>query len=332
MKTPERSDERGIALLVVLLLLTVLLLMAFEFAFTSRTEVDMAGNYRDSTRAYYLALAALDRAVEEIMQPADFCFRDEETGEVYFARNSDPPLAVEALVADALENEARTGRRLVDGHCSYSIRDENAYLQINRASRETLGRLLGRVGVQIGSERDEIIDAIVDWKDADDLRGLNGAEDDHYADLEIPYSTRGGGFAALEELLLVRGVTPELFFGVDDEPGLRDLVTIWGNRRSPNRYTAPVAVLTARHGEAEAQSIKLDRESAPLGQRSGRSRREVLSNHYTIVAEGQIGGSQIYRQIRVVVQVVGRGSAGASTVQVLHWDDTGSAPPRRVLQ
>ena len=161
---------------------------------------------------------------------------------------------------------------------------------------------------------------------------MNGAEDDHYADLEIPYSTRGGGFAALEELLLVRGVTPELFFGVDDEPGLRDLVTIWGNRRSPNRYTAPVAVLTARHGEAEAQSIKLDRESAPLGQRSGRSRREVLSNHYTIVAEGQIGGSQIYRQIRVVVQVVGRGSAGASTVQVLHWDDTGSAPPRRVLQ
>ena len=137
MKTPERSDERGIALLVVLLLLTVLLLMAFEFAFTSRTEVDMAGNYRDSTRAYYLALAALDRAVEEIMQPADFCFRDEETGEVYFARNSDPPLAVEALVADALENEARTGRRLVDGHCSYSIRDENAYLQINRARKGT---------------------------------------------------------------------------------------------------------------------------------------------------------------------------------------------------
>ena len=291
----------------------------------------MAGNYRDSSRAYYLAIAALDRAVEEIMQPADFCFRDEETGEVYFARNSDPPLAVEALLAEALESTVRTGRWLEYGYCSYAIHDESALIQINRASRETLARLLDQVGIQIGTERDEIIDAILDWKDADDLRGLSGAEDDYYSTLELPYATRGGGFRALEELLMVRGITPEIFYGDEDLPGLRDLVTVWGNRRTPNRYTAPYPVLVARLGEAEAQTIQLDRMSTPLTQRSGRSRREVLSSYLSIGAEGQVEQSEIYRQIRAVVQVVGRGSAGASAVQVLHWDDTGSTPPRRVL-
>jgi general secretion pathway protein K len=327
----QGKSEEGIALLVILLLLTVLLLMAFEFAFTSRTEVDMAGNYRDSTRAYFLALAALDEAVRELSKPADFCFRDEETGEVYFARNTDPPERVESLIAWARENQQRLGFELGDGVYSYSIRDEDGLFQINRADREGLVQLLDVLGVQIGTERDEIVDAILDWRDLDDLRGLNGAEDEFYNNLEIPYSTRGARFETLEELLMVRGITPELFYGDDSQPGLRDLVTVWGNQRTPNRFTAPYPVLAATRGEIEADQMRIRREDAPMASGRGRSRREVLSSYYTILAEGQIPKNKVYRQIRAVVQVIGRGGGSAATVQVIHWDDAAAVPPRRVI-
>lgn len=331
MSRRDPGPERGIALLVVLLLLTILLLMAFEFAFTSRTEVEMAGNYRESAQAYYLALTAMDRAIEELTQPADFCFRDEETGEVYLARNPDPPLAVAELVELARENIVRRGLEVDQGYYSYSLRDEEGLFQLNRASRETLIQLMTVLGVQIGAERDEIVDSIMDWLDADELRGLNGAEDDYYADLEIPYSTRGSRFEAIEELTLVRGITADLFYGYEDQPGLRDLITIWGNHRTPNRYTASFPVLVARHGEAEAQQIRDQREGLPLEPGMGRTQREVLSSYFTILAEGQVLGSRTYRQIRAVVQVIGRTTGGASTVQVIHWDDAATSPPRRVI-
>ena len=130
---------------------------------------------------------------------------------------------------------------------------------------------------------------------------------------------------------MVRGITPELFYGSDSQPGLRDLITVWGNQRTPNRFTAPIPVLIATHGELEADQIRIRREDAPLTSGHGRSRREVLSSYYTILAEGQIAQNRVYRQIRAVVQVIGRGGGGAATVQVIHWDDAAAVPPRRVI-
>lgn len=328
---PTPRAEEGMALLTVLLLLTLLMLLAVEFSFATKSEIKMAGNFQDSTRAYYLALAGVDRAVDEIVMPADFCFRDDATGETHFGRNAGAARSLSDWVEEARENVIRRGIEVEDGYISYSIRDEDALLQINRADEETLARLLEQLGIQIGSERDEIIDAILDWKDADDLRGLNGAEDDYYSGLEVPYSTRGRGFKTPLELSLVRGITPELFYG-DDEmgtPGLFDFITTWGTHRTPNRNTAPYPVLVSVFGEGEAEQIinsRTNPDSRP------RSQADALSRYFTIVGEGQMKGSAIYRQVRAVVQTVGRrrGGSTASSIRVVYWDDSNSGPQRRI--
>jgi hypothetical protein len=70
---------------------------------------------------------------------------------------------------------------------------------------------------------DEISDAILDWLDPDDTPRDNGAESDYYGSLTPPYAPRNGPIQSMEELLLVRGVTPQLLFGLDAAPmGLCD--------------------------------------------------------------------------------------------------------------
>jgi len=55
--------------------------------------------------------------------------------------------------------------------------------------------------------------SILDWRDPDDLYRMNGAEPDYYQSLKEPYRCKNGNLDSIEELLLVRGVTPELFYG-----------------------------------------------------------------------------------------------------------------------
>lgn len=62
---------------------------------------------------------------------------------------------------------------------------------------------------------EEIADAILDWIDEDDEARPYGAEREYYSTLPTPYEPANGPLQSVEELLLVRGVTPELLFGVD---------------------------------------------------------------------------------------------------------------------
>lgn len=62
---------------------------------------------------------------------------------------------------------------------------------------------------------EDVADAILDWMDADDEPREYGAERDYYASLSTPYAPRNGPLQTVEELLLVRGVTPQMLFGLD---------------------------------------------------------------------------------------------------------------------
>ena len=82
------------------------------------------------------------------------------------------------------------------------------------ADEETLRRIFTNLGVEEPSKA-ILVDSIMDWRDPDDLHRLNGAENDYYMGQSPPYRCKNGPLDSLEELLLVRGVTPELLFGTD---------------------------------------------------------------------------------------------------------------------
>ncbi len=65
------------------------------------------------------------------------------------------------------------------------------------------------------SMTEDIADAILDFIDADDTPREYGAEREYYTSLPIPYAPVNGPLQSIEQLLLVRGVTPSLLFGLD---------------------------------------------------------------------------------------------------------------------
>jgi len=96
------------------------------------------------------------------------------------------------------------------------------------------------------------IAAIIDWLDEDDevteLDDSSGAESDYYDGLEPPYSCKDGPMDSIEELLLIKGVTKEVFFGLREEEQLplNELFTVHGHPEGRiNVNTAPFEVLEA---------------------------------------------------------------------------------------
>ncbi len=104
----------------------------------------------------------------------------------------------------------------------------------------------------------DIINAAKDWVDSGDddaVTGLNGAESDYYQSLDPPYSCPNAPFSHLGELSRIKGVTPLLFHGNKEVPGMVDNMTVFGAEKSGqniwsykgkiNINTAPLPVLAA---------------------------------------------------------------------------------------
>jgi len=103
------------------------------------------------------------------------------------------------------------------GGVRYGLEDESTRLNVNAllmidGMQENAGRdlLMGLPGMT-----EDVADAILDWIDADDETREYGAESDYYIGLDPPYAPKNGPLDTVEELLLVRGVTPQLMFGTD---------------------------------------------------------------------------------------------------------------------
>jgi len=94
-------------------------------------------------------------------------------------------------------------------------------------------------------EAKALVNTITDWLDKDDEpAGEFGAETDYYQSLEHPYECKNGPFTSLAELQLVRGMTEALYYGSEENPGLRDLLTLYSNGKV-NINTAGPLILKA---------------------------------------------------------------------------------------
>ncbi len=106
-----------------------------------------------------------------------------------------------------------------DGECEVTIGDEGSKINLNwiatraQSDRQLLADILERSCGLYDEERDTIVDSIIDWVDKDHEHLMGGAEDEYYESLEDPYECRDGEFVILEELLLVRGVTEDIYYG-----------------------------------------------------------------------------------------------------------------------
>jgi len=314
----KQIGEKGIAFIMVLWVMALLTILVTEFAYSMRTEVRAARNFKEEAEAYYLALAGINMAIAEILSEYDFNYQGEKSG-VLFAKRDGTRMP--------LNREFPIG----DGRVSYTIIDEESKININVASRGMIWDLLRVTGIEI-ENRDVITDSILDWRDINQLSQLNGAEDDYYLKLAYPYEAKDGNFDTLEELLLVNGVTPEVFYGINNVPldvfreekksafsneysGIAEYVTTTGTGLI-NINTASEKVLEARFGFAVANQIIAQRQAGHFQQPSYGG--IVKSTSFTILSRGYAQNGPIYHEIKAIIE---RNTARPE-IKIKYWNES----------
>ena len=279
----RRAGERGVALLLVLWVFTVLGVLALDFARYMRDDAMAAVNFAEETRGYYLAVAGMNRALwdairarEEGGGPGPQPGQPGAPGQKLARGFSDEEEAATPIPVDGEWHDGEFG----GGHYQVRMVDQGGLFPINNLDYDRVllpiivKAILAGPNAQVQGvnsrtqgDIDAIVDAIMDWRDPDNETRAHGAESDYYLSLTPPYRAKNGFFDAPEELLLVRGVTPELFYGSNGMPGLRDLISVFNRSLSINVRTAPPALLAilAGQGPDGAAALAADRAADPVG-------------------------------------------------------------------
>ncbi|MEM5788803.1 MAG: hypothetical protein AAGU11_15945, partial [Syntrophobacteraceae bacterium] len=126
----------------------------------------------------------------------------------------------------------QTGRALV------IIEEEDRKINVNRAGQPQLKQVLEQAGAD-EVQAEQLTDYIMDFIDQDETPRLKGAEADHYAKAGLNYSTFNGPLTSLDQLLLIPGVTHQLFYGYDRQNSeeTADLPEIYKQFLIPSRYS-----------------------------------------------------------------------------------------------
>jgi general secretion pathway protein K len=259
-----------------------------------------ARNGIDEARAYFQARTGVNRAV----------------------------MLLTSLPADNVLAAAIAGE---EDDASYDVRLENegGKVDVNLASEEVLLEILKKGGLP-EEEAESVRDAILDWRDEDDVARPRGAESAEYAQMPEPATPRNGKIRSVEELRYVKGVTPEFHRAF-----LSRVFTAHGNSPKVDPRRAPEIVLRSLPGvSVEAvERIVAGRKADPpisavdlaamVGEGLLTAQGLALvsggtsSNVYTIVATGRAGGDVIHI-VRCLVEVSG---SGKKSNKMLMWLD-----------
>jgi general secretion pathway protein K len=290
----RRPDERGFALLVVLLVLALVAVVSGEFAYSMRLEAAAVRAYKNGIIGTHLAETALEQAIREIVADAPLVAEDDDGLLTFYTADR-----------RALPRLRRTKAELGGGQYSYRITDEEARLNVNTSPPDRIDRLLLALGVE-REVRDTIGDSIQDWRDANEEHRANGAEsEDYYLKLPTPYRSHNANLQSIAELQQIKGVTPAIYNGSKDHPGLVDVVTVRSSG-AVNMNTAGPAVLTALGlSTAEITEIQQSRHnSGPYpnvpGKFGGRN-LGVATQTFRVEAEG-IVDDRVAARLTAIVQ------------------------------
>jgi len=241
-----RAERRGSILIVTMCICFLLAGMVLVFCRSMRVEAIASANQVASVSASAIergaeqyALAIIDQQKDQVYYNAESTYYGVQVGDGYF-------FLLRPNYGD-------------DTLPQFGFVDEAGKLNINTATLEMLLRLPGMT--------DDLAAAIMDWRDEDSDVTALGAENEYYLSLPQPYYCKNGPFEAVEEMLLVRGMTPEAMYGqnysltgmmnrdpnaqnqmLNTDPalarGLYDLLTVYSTE--PN--TATTTTTTTRGG------------------------------------------------------------------------------------
>ena len=255
----NRTEKRGFVLIAVLCMVVMLSVLLLAFNRESRANLHAVDDFRKSAQALNCARAGVSIAIAAVKDSAD----------AHLDKSSKNLLSGEKAIS------------LEQGECLIKVSEESGKLNVNllsdrndtlnRARIEHLLKLIDNLNKD-GSDNSHIdygiVPSIIDWIDSDDevtslpfVKHKNrGAESGYYGRSRPSYKCRNAPVETIEELLLVKGISPEIF------DRLRDHLTVYGdgkiNVNSASKLT--LASLSENMDAALAQVIIERRRLKPF--------------------------------------------------------------------
>jgi len=319
-------SECGVVLIALLWIFIALSAIVLSFARESHVEVAAARNSQSLEKAYYVARAGISETIYRLLS-------EQLAPQTQQTAVQDEP---DALALGRVEG------KFGDGNYIVNLQDESGKIDLNTVSEEQLRELVLATGIP-DLDADIITDSIMDWRDSDEILRANGAEDDYYQALNPSYSAKNGRIDTTEEILLIRGMTPEYFYGrpvrnedgfIRYEYGLSRYFTVYSNRTQINVNSASLPVLRSIPGMTQdsAERIFERRQIKPFGNTReisselpgtlGATTLQYLttqsSSIYTLNVSAHIGNSKVRRVIRAVVNLDG---GQQNFHRILYWNE-----------
>jgi len=221
LRTRVDARRRGVVLIAVLLIVVVLSLAAFQYSEWITAEYRATDGYTRSvqTRAladsgvhYTAALIGNADAMTNTLNGNPFDNAQAFQTVVVLDNGSSRP-AVFSILSLRAPDDPNTATQAY----RFGLADEAGKINVNALMQLDNGK--GDAGfavlMKLPNMTEDVANAILDWISPGETPRSDGAKDDYYSSLTTPYHCKNGPLDSMEELLLVRGVTPQLLFGND---------------------------------------------------------------------------------------------------------------------
>ena len=279
--------QRGMALIIVLWLIVLLGVIAAGHASNVHSATRLAMQHIESAKARTLAEAGIQRAIVSLL-----------------LRNSGPTWPVNG-----------TPRRLVidEREVMVAVRDATGLVDLNAADAGLLAALISTTGDD-PSQQEKLVDAILDWRDSDNLTHLHGAEDDAYRAAGLAWTARDAAFSSVDELRYVFGMTAERVAAV------MPYVTVYSGRGALNLEYAPPFLISVLTGQTP--DINENNDGLTPQKRQPRVASTARNGTYHIYASAT-GNGKVTASVEAVVRIA---PTAEQAYSVLYWREPGQFP------
>ena len=292
----NRKAQSGMAMVIVIWVLSLLTIMAGSFALTMRRETTVVSAIKDN--AVVLAAAETGLVIaQQMLLLKDENKRWHADGSVYQVQYQDAEIRVRLF-------------------------SEQGKIDINKADEALLTLMMESASLDIDKQQ-ELVSAILDWRDEDDLIHINGAEKQQYEEAELAYQPANKPFQIIDELQMVLGMNADIY------QQLKPLITVYSGQAKVDLEVASKEVLQVvgdmdsvllddyLQQRKEDNQAQFSTETAPQVQKGRGNSRVKNKAVYTVISQARLFGD-VSTGIKVTIKKVAGESMG-NPFQVLDW-------------
>lgn len=206
----NRKTQSGLALVIVIWVLSLLTIMAGSFALTMRRETTVISALKDNAEILSIAETGLTIA-QQMLFLADEEQQWQADGSIYQLQSQGAEIRVRLF-------------------------SEQGKIDINKADESLLMKMMGATSEEL-DKQEELVSAIIDWRDNDDEVRINGAEKQQYEEAGLAYQPANKGFQLIEEIQMVLGMNDTIY------QQIKPLITVYSGKPKVDLEVASNEVL-----------------------------------------------------------------------------------------